>query len=78
VGHDIVSAALLLLGGNPELVILDGGMSLHLLDGLVGDGQSELYNMTNESIEWLLISISIKITSNVGESSFYAPMLPFF
>lgn len=76
VGHDIVSAALLLLGGNLELIVLDGGMSLHLLDSLVGDGQSELYNMTNESIEWLLISIPIKITSDVGESSFYPLMLP--
>ena len=53
VSHDIVSAALLLLGCNLELVILDGGMSLHLLDSLVGDGQSELYNVTDESIEWL-------------------------
>jgi type IV secretory pathway TrbD component len=42
VGHDIVTAALLLLGGNRELVILDGGMCLHLLDSLVGDGQAEL------------------------------------
>jgi hypothetical protein len=42
VSHDIVSAALLLLGGNLELVILDGGVSLHLLDSLIGDWQAEL------------------------------------
>lgn len=42
VSHDIVSAALLFFSGNLELVILDGGVSLHLLDSLVGDWQAEL------------------------------------
>ena len=42
VGHDIVSATLLLLGGDLELVVLDRGMSLHLLNCLIGDGKSKL------------------------------------
>lgn len=42
VGHDIVSPALLLLGGNGELVILDNLVGLHLLDSLGGDRKSKL------------------------------------
>ena len=42
VGHDIVSAALLLLGGNSELVILDDLVGLHLLDSIGSDRKSEL------------------------------------
>lgn len=41
VGHDIVSPALLLLSGNFELLILNGEVSLHLLNCLVGDGETE-------------------------------------
>lgn len=44
VGHDIVSPALLLLGGYLELVVLDRGMGLHLLDRLICNGKAELYN----------------------------------
>lgn len=44
VGHDIVSPALLLLGGNLEFVVLDRGMGLHLLNRLIGNGKSKLYN----------------------------------
>jgi len=43
VGHDIVTTALLLLGGDLELGVLDGGMSLHLLNSLIGDRKSQLY-----------------------------------
>lgn len=51
VGHDVVTAALLLLGGNGELVILDGGVSLHLLESLIADGKSKLYISKTQSIE---------------------------
>jgi hypothetical protein len=43
VGHDIVTAALLLLGGDLELIVLDGGVRLHLLNGLIGDRKAKLY-----------------------------------
>lgn len=43
VGHDIVSAALLFLGGDLEFGVLNDGVGLHLLNGFVGDGKSELY-----------------------------------
>lgn len=42
VSHDIVSTALLLLSGNLEFVVLNGEVSLHLLNGLVGDRQTQL------------------------------------
>lgn len=41
VGHDIVSSALLLLGGNLEFVVLDGDVGLHLLETLIGNGETE-------------------------------------
>ena len=43
VGHDIVTTALLLLGGDLEFSVLNGGMGLHLLNGLIGDRKSQLY-----------------------------------
>jgi hypothetical protein len=38
-----VSPALLLLGRHGELVVLNGDVGLHLLDGFVGNGESQLY-----------------------------------
>lgn len=54
VGHDIVSAALLLLGGNGELVILDNLVGLHLLDGLGGDRKSKLCSHDSVNLGVLL------------------------
>ena len=51
VGHDIVATTLLLLGGNGELVVLDGGVGLHLLESLIADGKSKLYISKTQSIE---------------------------
>lgn len=49
VSHDVVPPALLLLGGNLELVILNGEVGLHLLNGIAGNGQTEFY--ASESTE---------------------------
>ena len=44
VSHDIVSPTLLLLSGTSKLVVLDGEVSLHLLNCLVGDRETEFYD----------------------------------
>jgi hypothetical protein len=38
-----VSPALLLLSGNLKFLVFDGGVVPHLLNGFVGDRQTELY-----------------------------------
>lgn len=65
VGHDIVSAALLLLGGNLEFLVLDGGVSLHLLNRIFGDRKAELCNIMTMSIDF---AFSL-MTSDVGHST---------
>ena len=42
VGHDIVSPALFLLSSNCKLVILNDEVSLHLLNGLIGNVETNL------------------------------------
>ena len=58
VGHDIVSAALLLLGGNGELVILDDLVGLHLLNSIGSDRKSELCSHDSVNLDAFLHPMS--------------------
>jgi hypothetical protein len=51
VGHNIVAAALLLLGGDGELVILNDLVGLHLLDSVGRDRKSELYSHDSVNLD---------------------------
>jgi len=79
VGHDIVSPALLLFGGNLELLVLNGGVSLHLLNRIIGDRKAEFCKVMIMSILLSLFFCTPSpppVTSDVGLSS-HSPLVPF-
>lgn len=68
VGHDIVSPALLLLGGNGELIILDNLVGFHLLDGFGADRKSKLCSHDSVNLDVLLQLPPISVEARLSRT----------